>query len=259
MNIRAHNRKAWDKRVADGDVWTRPVDSEAIRRARQGDVQILLTPTKHVPASWFPDLDGLRTLCLASGGGQQGPLLAAAGGEVTVFDNSPKQLTQDRLVGDREGLAIETIEGDMADLSQFGDGLFGLIVHPCSNCYVPDVLPVWRECFRVLASGGLLMTGFCNPVRYIFEDSRHDNGVLLVRYVIPHSDADEVADPPLRRRILQDSEAFEFGHTLTNQIGGQLQAGLVLTDLYEDRYEGADNDPISKYIDTFIATRAIKP
>jgi len=30
--------------------------------------------------------------CLASGGGQQGPVLAAAGAHVTVFDNSPRQL-----------------------------------------------------------------------------------------------------------------------------------------------------------------------
>ena len=80
-------------------------------------------------------------LCLASGGGQQGPILAAAGANVTVFDNSPRQLAQDRLVADREGLAIETVLGDMADLSAFPDARFDLIVHPVSNVFVPDVRP----------------------------------------------------------------------------------------------------------------------
>jgi hypothetical protein len=51
-----------------------------------------------------------------SGGGQQGPLLAAAGAVVTVFDNSPQQLGQDRFVAERDGLAIETVEKEMADL-----------------------------------------------------------------------------------------------------------------------------------------------
>ena len=40
-----------------------------------------------MPADWFGDLAGAPVLCLASGGGQQGPLLAAAGARVTVFDN----------------------------------------------------------------------------------------------------------------------------------------------------------------------------
>jgi hypothetical protein len=54
-------------------------------------------------------LAGIEVLCLASGGGQQGPILAAAGAKVTVFDNSANQLVQDRLVADRDGLTIETV------------------------------------------------------------------------------------------------------------------------------------------------------
>ena len=69
-------------------------------------------------------------LCLASGGGQQGPILAAAGAEVTVFDASEKQLAQDRLVAEREGLSLTTVQGDMADLSCFDDESFDFIFHP---------------------------------------------------------------------------------------------------------------------------------
>ena len=89
-----------------------------------------------------PPLAGADVLCLAAGGGQQGPILAAAGADVTVFDNSPRQLAQDRLVADRDGLAIRTIEGDMADLSAFADASFDLVVHPVSNVFAADVRPV---------------------------------------------------------------------------------------------------------------------
>jgi hypothetical protein len=42
---------------------------------------------------------------------------------------------------------------------------------------------------------------------------------------------------------------------MEEQIGGQLKAGFVLTDLYED----TDNEGIGEYIPNFIATRAVKP
>jgi SAM-dependent methyltransferase len=176
INILAHNRAAWNQKVEQQDRWTRPVTEDVIDRARRVEFELLLTPTKPVPMSWFPELKGTRTLCLASGGGQQGPSLAASGAVVTVFDNSPKQLSQDRFVAEREGLAIETVEGDMTNLFVFAAESFDLIVHPCSNCFVPDVRPVWRECARVLRRGGVLLAGFANPVRYLFDGERMQNG-----------------------------------------------------------------------------------
>ncbi len=104
-------------------------------------------------------------LCLASGGGQQAPILAAAGANVTVFDNSPAQLRQDALVAQREGLPLRTVQGDMRDLSAFGDDSFDLIFHPVSNIFVPEVRPVWRECYRVVRPGGVLLMGTLNPIR----------------------------------------------------------------------------------------------
>jgi len=87
--VRSHNRKAWNAEVERGNRWTVPVDHQAIEAARGGRLEVLLTDSRAVPAAWFPDLDGADALCLASGGGQQGPLLAAAGANVTVLDNSP--------------------------------------------------------------------------------------------------------------------------------------------------------------------------
>lgn len=259
MNVREHNRAAWDRLVANGDRWTVPVSTDTIARARRGVLQLLLTPSRPVPQEWYPVLRDLKTLCLASGGGQQAPSLAAAGAIVTVLDNSPRQLAQDRFVADREGLAIETVEGDMADLSVFADSTFGMIFHPVSNCFMPDVRPVWRECFRVLRPGGVLLAGFTNPVRYIFDVAELDRGNLKVEYAIPYSDQVELRDPERQRQILEEQEPYEFGHTLDDQIGGQLDAGFMLTGFFEDRYHEAVGDVISRYLPTFIATRSVKP
>src|SRR5712675_944311 len=103
-DILTYNRHAWDRQVERGNRWTIPVGPEEVARARRGDWTLVLTPTKAVPSDWFPPLPGLDVLCLAGGGGQQGPILTAAGANVTVFDNSPGQLARDRLVADRDDL-----------------------------------------------------------------------------------------------------------------------------------------------------------
>jgi SAM-dependent methyltransferase len=255
MDVRAYNRTAWDHQVRTGNRWTMPVGPEVTAAARRGDWQIVLTPTLPVPRSWFPPLAGLDVLCLASGGGQQGPVLAAAGATVTVFDNSPAQLARDREVADRDGLTITTVEGDMRDLSAFADGSFGLVFHPCSNSFVPDIRPVWREAARVLRPGGVLLAGFTNPIVYVFDDAKMEQGEFAVRHRIPYSDVTSLSDDE-RRRYTDKGEPLCFGHTLGDQIGGQLDAGLVLTGFYEDVGEST---PLSAYIPCFIATRAVKP
>ena len=94
---------------------------------RAGDWSVVLIGYEPVPRRWFPaDLAGTAVLCLASGGGQQGPVLAAAGADVTVFDNSPRQLSRDDEVAARDGLAVRTVLGDMRDLGAFANGSFDL-------------------------------------------------------------------------------------------------------------------------------------
>src|SRR6185295_6968218 len=108
MDVAAYNRSAWDRQVAKGNRWTVPVGPDVIAAARRGDWHVVLTPTKPVPCGWFPPVARLDVLCLASGGGQQAPVLAAAGAAVTVHDNSAAQLARDREVADREGLTVRT-------------------------------------------------------------------------------------------------------------------------------------------------------
>jgi SAM-dependent methyltransferase len=255
VNVREYNRTAWNRNVEKGNRWTVPVSAEIIAAARRGEWQVLLTPTKPVPRDWFLPLANLKVLCLASGGGQQAPVLAAAGANVTVLDNSPAQLGQDRLVAHRDGLCFETVEGDMANLSAFADDRFGLVFHPCSNCFTPEVRPVWREAYRVLRPGGVLLAGFVNPALYIFDDTLAERGELLVRHAVPYSDLDSLTEQE-RQRYLEKDEPLVYGHTLEDQIGGQLDAGFVLTGFFEDR---DPTHPLSKFLPAFAATRAIKP
>jgi SAM-dependent methyltransferase len=255
MDIRAYNRNAWNRYVDGGkSLWTRPVRPETIAKARAGDFSILLTEQKPVPREWFPPLSGLDTLCLACGGGQQGPVLAAAGANVTVFDNSPRQLDQDRFVAKREGLLnLMTIEGDMRDLSVFADESFDFIFHPVSNLFIDEVRPVWREAFRVLRHGGTMLAGFMNPVFYLFDLEKADNGILEVKYKLPHADRDH---PEIAEKLIAAGDALEHSHTLTDQLGGQMDAGFHIIGLYEDHH---GDSAVSEYTPTYLATRAIKP
>jgi ubiquinone/menaquinone biosynthesis C-methylase UbiE len=193
-------------------------------------------------------------LCLASGGGQQGPVLAATGARVTVFDNSPAQLKQDQLVTERESLSIRTVEGDAADLSMFADESFDLIFNPCSTVFMPDVRAVWRECARVLRRGGILMTGSMNPVHYIFDLYKADEGLLEVAYSIPYSDLTSISKEDLEEHMAKGLPV-EFGHSLTDLVGGQCDAGFVITDMYEDYML---DSPLHNYHPSYLATRAVK-
>jgi len=250
----AHNRAAWDREVASDNEWTRPVAPDVIARARAGDWSVVLIGHEPVPRDWFPaDLAGAAVLCLASGGGQQGPVLAAAGAAVTVFDNSPAQLGRDQEVAAREGLAIATVLGDMRDLSSLADASFDVVFNPVSNVFCPDLAPVWREAFRVLRPGGTLLTGFLNPDIFIFDLAALDAGEFVVRHRIPYSTLDL---PDAERRRAYADGPIEYSHSLTEQIGGQLAAGFTLTHLVEAPHHA---DATARYMPGYFATRAVKP
>jgi len=248
------NRVAWDKRVTDGSEWTICVSSEVIELARKGVFNIKLTSRKPVPQDWFPiDIKGQTVLCLACGGGQQAPVLSAIGANVTVLDISDLQLKQDEFVAHRDNLDLKTVQGDMCDLSRFDDETFDIVFNPVSNTYIPDVTPVWRECYRVLKKGGILLTGSSNPYIYIFNDEKWNVGILEVSNKLPFNSLDEL-DEKGRKEFLENGNAIEYSHTLEELIGGQVSAGFLINGFYED----IDSDFICDYAPKYFATRAIK-
>ncbi len=253
MNHIEENRKIWDERSENDDRWSVPVTSEMVNLAREGVWSILLTPSKPVPSDWFPEqLEAKKILCLAGGGGQQGPILAAAGAEVTVFDNSTRQLEKDAMVAERDNLKINVVQGNMQDLSVFEDEYFDCIIHPWSNGFVDDVLPVWRECARVLKRNGVLLSGFGNPIEYIFDVGKLEKGVLSVVNTIPYADVDHMDDPETRR--VAERDGYIWSHTLEEQIQGQIEAGFAIVGFYED----IGGTALDQYILSSIATRAVK-
>ncbi|MBD2760880.1 class I SAM-dependent methyltransferase [Yimella sp. cx-573] len=241
--------------MVDDDIeWSRPVGPDVIARAREGDWSVVLIGYEPTPRDWFPaEMARVRVLCLASGGGQQGPVLATAGADVTVFDNSPKQLARDKEVVAREGLALRTVLGDMRDLSEFGGDSFDIIVNPVANLFCPDLEPVWREAFRLLRPGGTLLVGFMNPDLYVFDAEGLDRQELVVRHRLPFSSLDL---PDADRLREYGDGPIEYSHSLTAQIGGQLAAGFVLTHLTEAPHHA---DVTAQYMPGYIATRAVTP
>jgi len=246
------NEKAWDHFADDNYMWTISVTSEEIEKAKCGVWDVVVTPTKPVPKDWFPkDFTNKKVLLIAGGGGQQGPILAALGNNVTVFDNCKRQLEQDEFVAKRDGLNLTTIQGDMKDLSVFPDESFDFIMQ-FAGAYVDCVLPVWKEAYRILKKGGTMIAGHNNPNDFIFDLESLEKGEFIVKYKIPYSDLTSLTKEEFER--VTAHEGVSFGHSLEDLIGGQIDAGFLIAGFYED----VGGSALDEYISTFFATKAIK-
>lgn len=246
------NSKTWDKWADNGCEWAIPISHEEYVYAQNGEWGVYLTPCKIVPKEWFGALNGITLLGLASGGGQQMPIFQALGAECTVFDYSERQLESERIVAEREGYLINIIKGDMTQRLPFKDGSFDMIFHPVSNCYIEDVYHVWNECCRVLRSGGILLAGFDNGMNFLVQN---DNEPLVITNKLPFNPLKNLEHMEL---LIKEDGGIQFSHSIEEQIGGQLKAGFILTDLYEDR-DREGSGVLREYTTQYIATRAIKP
>lgn len=248
MRYQDINAKTIDAWCESGWEWGKAISHEEFNAAQNGQWDVLLTPTKYVPHEWFGELKGKEVLGLASGGGQQIPIFSALGAKCTVLDYSGNQCESERMVAKREGYTVNVIQADMTKRLPFEDEAFDLIFHPVSNCYVEDVKPIFKECYRVLKKGGILLCGLNNGFAYIFDETETN-----MKYRLPFN---PLKDPVAYEDSIKNNWGIAFSHTLEEQIGGQLEAGFTLTDLYEDT---------SKYgvlhdynVPTFLATRAVK-
>jgi SAM-dependent methyltransferase len=242
------NSDFFDRLVDDGWIWGQPISHEIYEKAKNDEWFVLLTPTKPVPKEWLCNMKNAEVLGLASGGGQQMPIFTALGAKCTVLDYSEKQLLSEAEVAKRENYTIKIVRADMTKPLPFEDESFDLIFHPVSNCYIEDVLPVWKECYRVLKKGGILLAGLDNGIGYAFNDEE----TALVNK-LPFN---PLKDKKLYEDSIKNDWGIQFSHTIEEQVGGQLKAGFTLTDIYQDTYgEGI----LHEYnIPTFYATRAVK-
>ena len=253
------NKTFWNKWSQEGGPWSQRCSKEQIQKARLGKVEISVTTDRLVPESWFPrKWKGLDVLGLASGGGQQIPILAATGANVISFDFSEEQLKRDLEVCEEEDLRIKTQRGKMENLSIFVNESFDFVINPVSTCFTSDVRKVWREVYRVLRPEGVLITGFCNPISYSLDKDCYEkkNEMKLV-HRIPYSDIDTLSEEEAKN-IKKNSDSMEFGHSLSDLIGGQTDLGFKIVGFYESYWGREFPELIDTIIPSFIATKAIK-
>lgn len=228
-----------DSLVANCVDWAARASDEALRAAEAGKLKLQFYD-KEVPDEWLADIKGKKVLCLAGAGGLQAPLLACAGAKVTVIDISDKMLDQDRAVAERENLQIEIVKGNMCDLSMFGDDVFDYIINPPSLMYVPELSVVFRECYRVLKRGGVLIIMAPNPINYVcdyIDDA--DGGYYKAVHRMPFCSRDH-----------DDSDWIEYGHTMESYLGGQIECGFLINGYMECQREDIT--------ELYFMTRAVK-
>ena len=250
-NYQDINAKTIDRWVDEGWQWGKPVSHEEYVKALNGEWEVLLTPTVYVPKVWFGEngeIRGKRILGLASGGGQQMPVFAAAGAVCTVLDYSSRQISTEKMVAEREGYAIDIVQADMTKPLPFEDESFDIIFYPVSNCYIEDVYSVFKECARVLKKGGTMLGGFATEINYMVSSDE--------TRIVNKMPFNPLINPEQMRELEEDDAGIQFSHTVADQIGGQLKAGLTLVDLYDDTNgEGRLHELNVK---TFIATKTVK-
>jgi len=245
------NAKTIDRWIEEGWEWGKPISHDEYVKALHGEWEVLLTPTVHVPKEWFGnngDISGKKILGLASGGGQQMPIFAAAGAVCTVLDYSDHQIESERLVAEREGYKINIVQADMTKPLPFEDESFDIIFHPVSNCYIEDVYPVFKECARVLKKGGILLGGYDTEINFLVDDEEER--------IINEMPFNPLVNEAQRKQLEENDCGIQFSHTVVEQIRGQLKAGLALADLYDDTNGYGRLHELN--VKTFLAVKSVK-
>lgn len=225
--VAAYNVERWRALGERGALYTRPM--------------LDLDPSKARawldPLGWLGELEGRSVLCLAGGGGRESACFSILGARVTVFDLSPEQLERDRLAAAHYGTRVETLRGDMRDLSALDAGAFDLVWHPYSVNFVPDPRAVFRGVARVMRAGGLYRLMCANPfVMGATPRDRDGRGYVLTREyregeLLTNADEPWVYEgepgapaPPSR----------EYRHGLGTLLGGLAAEGFRVLRATED-------------------------
>lgn len=138
-------------------------------------------------------------------------------------------------------LELGVEKGNMCDLSRFPEGNFDYILNPTSLMYVPDVKPVFKECYRVLKKGGIFIMMAPSPVNYLcdyIDDERGGYYKAVNRMPYCSADADSA------------SSWIEYGHTMEDYLGGQIESGFVI-----DGYRECQMEDITEL---YFLTKAVK-
>ena len=221
MDYRSANQQAWNQLADSDSLFARVATDEECRKPMQ----------TLDGRGWLPDsVAGLNVLCLASGGGWQSILYAAAGANVTVVDLSESMLRLDTREARRRRFQVQTVHTSMDDLSMFADESFDIVHQPVSTCYVPDLKPVYAGISRVLRSHGLYISQHKQPVSLqISHRNERQQFVIGVEYY------HEGPLPQQQDTSYRESGATEYLHRLEQIVGDLCLSGFVIEDLREPK------------------------
>lgn len=218
------NKACWEAAVRRGEGNARPslcLDPEVVRAYARGEVEPVTKGLSRVfPSKVLRDVRGKRVLCLGAGGGQQSPLFALLGADVTVLDLAEGQLACDRTAAAHYGYELCTIQGDMRDLSCFEADAFDVVYQACT-CWIPDVKEVYEQVVRVLKPGGLYRVDFTNPWNEFYDHpDAVDGGIPYeVKEVVYSFD-----DQP---------DCVQYRHHMSDIFNGLIATGLVLEEVVD--------------------------
>jgi hypothetical protein len=99
-----------------------------------------------------------------------------------------------------------------------------------------------------LKKGGILLAGMDNGINFVVDDEE--------KMIVNRLPFNPMKDDELYKKSIENDWGIQFSHTIEEQIGGQLKAGFMLTDVYGD----INNiGRLGEYnIPSFWATRAVK-
>jgi hypothetical protein len=254
IDITKHNRFAWNRQCSLSNPATIKYSPDIIEDAKRGQLELSLSGRRKIPKGWYEPLAGRRVLCLALAGGQQVPLIAAAGAIVVSIDNSPVQLNSDRYTADCHGLNVDTVLGDMREISKLVKGTFDMAFLGLGVQFIPDPKSVWEGVAEVLGRGNRFIGAFVNPVQYLFQWPDYSNGEFIVRYPLPYSDLDSMTTDE-RNKTFDPKDPLEFGHTLEQILGGLTSVGFSIDGFIEDH---SPDDPFSQYMASYYIFNAFK-
>lgn len=225
--VAEYNVRRWRALAERGALYTRPMLDLDAEEAR-GWLD---------PEGWLGELGGRRVLCLAGGGGRESACLALLGARVTVFDLSREQLERDRLAAEHYGAHVETLRGDMRDLSALHGAGFDLVWHSYSLNFVPDPRRAFREVARVVRPGGLYRLMCANP--FVMGATPRDwdgRGYALTRAYAEGALVEGADEGWLYEREPDEPAppAREYRHGLGTLLGGLAGNGFRVLRATED-------------------------
>lgn len=173
-------------------------------------------------------IQGRTVLCLGAGGGRHSAMYSAAGGRVTVVDISPAMLELDRDVARERKLDIRTVETSMDDLSMFRPAEFDIVIHPVSTCYLPEIVPVYREVARVTRPGGIYVSQHKQPASLQADIKPSANGYELQE---PYYRSGPL--PAVEGSLHREAGTLEYLHRWEQLLGGLCRSGFAIEDVVE--------------------------